>query len=87
MCGFNDDFGNDGFMDEDSFEDSFEENLETDDMCGDNSDIEDEADQTESQEDEFTAKDVFFIGGAMGWAYEEGLEERRRRELLKNRKR
>jgi hypothetical protein len=29
--------------------------------------------------DPFTATDAFFIGGAMGWAYEEGIDEGRRR--------
>ena len=32
----------------------------------------------ESDCDTFTARDAFFIGGAMGWAYEEGLDEKRR---------
>ena len=34
----------------------------------------------ESGCDTFTATDAFFIGGAMGWAYEEGLSERYRRK-------
>ena len=29
--------------------------------------------------DPFTATDAFFIGGAMGWAYEEGIDEGRRK--------
>ena len=33
----------------------------------------------ESGFDPFTATDAFFIGGAMGWAYEEGLDEERRK--------
>ena len=86
MCDFDDDFGGD-YMDEDSFEDSFEENLETDDLCGADSDIDGELDQTDSDPDDFTTKDAFYLGSAMGWAYEEGLDERRRRELLKKRKR
>jgi hypothetical protein len=83
MCGFDDDFGDD-FMDEDSFEDSLEENLATDDMCGADSDFGGEQDQTDA--DEFTAKDAFFIGSIVGNAYEEGLDERKRRELLRKRK-
>jgi len=47
----------------------------------------DEPSQDESGSDAFTGKDAFIIGGAIGWAYEEGLEERRRRKLLKNSKR
>jgi hypothetical protein len=81
MC--DDDFGDFGgdYMDEDSFEDSFEENPETDDMCGADSDLDGEQDQADS--DEFTARDTFFIGSIVGNAYEEGLDERRRRELLR----
>ena len=37
----------------------------------------------ESEDDEFTRKDAFLLGGAMGWGYEEGLEERKRRKLEK----
>jgi hypothetical protein len=29
--------------------------------------------------DRFTGKDAFILGGAMGWAYEEGRQERRKR--------
>ncbi len=35
------------------------------------------------QEDDFNAKDAFILGGAMGWAYEEGLDEAERRKLEK----
>ncbi len=44
----------------------------------------DEADDAESQNDDFTAKDAFFLGGAMGWVYEEGLDERHRKQLSKD---
>jgi hypothetical protein len=87
MCDddFGDDFGDDGFMDNDSFEDSLEENLETDDMCGADSDLANDSDQADS--DEFTARDAFFVGSIVGNAYEEDLDERRRRELLRKKKR
>jgi len=32
--------------------------------------------------DEFTARDAFFVGSIVGNAYEEGLKERRRKDLL-----
>ena len=37
--------------------------------------------------DLFTATDAFFIGGAMGWAYEEGIDEGRRRSHKRKRRR
>ena len=69
-----DDFGENGFTDDDSFEDSLEG--EMDEPFADVPDHEDEPDKAESQDNDLTAKDPFFIGGAMGFAYEEGLEER-----------
>ena len=36
--------------------------------------------ESESQEDDFTARDAFFLGAAMGFAYEEGLKKRKRRK-------
>ena len=44
------------------------------------SDLDDEPDNAESQDDDFTAKDAFILGGAMGFAYDEGLSERKRRK-------
>ena len=84
MCDFFDDyednFDNDDFMDEDSFEDSLEG--EMDEPFTDDTELEDKPDQPESQGDDLTI-DPFFIGGAMGFAYEEGVEESRRKRLLK----
>jgi len=77
---FDDDFDE---MDEDSFEESFEEEMEIDDTVEAVTELDDEPEQAESEDDEFTAKDAFFLGSAMGWAYEEGLEERKRRKLEK----
>jgi hypothetical protein len=76
-----DDFGENGFTDDDSFEDSLEG--EMDEPFADEPDHEDEPDEAESQDDHFTAKDAFILGGAMGFAYEEGVEERRRKRLSK----
>jgi hypothetical protein len=64
-------------MDEDSFEDSLEG--EIDEPFTDDAELEDKPDQAESQDDDLTV-DPFFIGGAMGFAYEEGLRERKRRK-------
>jgi len=80
---FDDDFDEGEFMDEDSFEESFEEELEIDDTLDGDNKSDDEPEQAESEEDKFTAKDAFFLGSAMGWAYEEGMEERKRRNLEK----
>ena len=80
----NDDF-DDGFdeMDEDSFDDSHEENFEMDDTLEGDSGIEGETAGDDIHDADFTAQDAFFLGGAMGFAYEEGLEERKRRKLEK----
>jgi hypothetical protein len=84
-----DDFENEEFMDNDSFEDrldgakdnleDFEDLTEPDDELLDDSDVEGES----QPEDEFTAKDAFIIGGAMGYAYHEGRRERKRRKRKK----
>ena len=77
---FEDDFYNDDFMDEDSFEESLEG--EMDEPFTDDTELDDKPEQVESQDDELTV-DPFIIGGAMGFAYEAGVEERRRKRLLK----
>jgi hypothetical protein len=76
-----DDFGENGFTDEDSFEDNLEG--EFDEPFADEPDHEDEPDKAESQDDDFTAKVAFILGGAMGFAYEEGLREGKRRKRKK----
>jgi len=81
---FMDDFDDEGdFMDDNSFEDSFNDNLEPEDPLDDDSGIEAEPAGDDICGDEFTMKDAVFLGGAMGFAYEEGLEERKRRKLEK----
>ena len=71
------------FMDDDQLEDSLEEDLEMDEPCADDAEMEDKPDDAESQEDDFTAKDAFLAGSFAGWAYEEVLEQRRRKRLSK----
>ena len=79
MCDY-DDYEDDGFMDDDPFNnyddespaDDLDDNIPLGDTLGSN---------------EFTATDAFFIGGAMGWAYEEGLTERHESKKRRKRKR
>ena len=81
-----DDFENNGsneaFMDSDSFEDNLGEDLEMDESLDGDSGFDDEPTQGESEDDELTV-DPFIVGGAMGFAYEEGLEEQKRRKRKK----
>ena len=74
MCDF---FEDDDFMDEDSFEDSLEG--EMDETFAADTELDAESDEAESKCDELTV-DPFLIGGAMGFAYEQGLRERKRRK-------
>ena len=79
-----DDFDEGEFMDDDSFEDGFDENFESEDLSNDDSGIEEEPTGDDMCEDDIAMEDAVFIGGTMmGWAYEEGLEEGRRRKLEK----
>jgi len=73
----------DDFDDGDSFEDSFDEDFEAENSLDDDSGIEGETTEDDIHNHEFTGQDAFFLGSAMGWAYEEGLEERKRRKLEK----
>jgi len=83
MDDFFDDFDDGDFNDDDSFEDSSDENLETEDSLDDGPEMSDEPDEADLHDDGFTAREAFFFGSAMGWAYEEGLEEAERRKLEK----
>ena len=73
MEDFHDDFDGE-FMDDEPFEDDIEEVF-------DESEVENSLDDESEIDDDFTGKDAFILGGAMGWAYEEGLEEKERRKL------
>jgi len=78
MCDFEDDFGENGFTDDDSFEDSIEG--EIDEPFSGDTEKNDEPNGAESQDDDFTVKDAFIIGGAFGFGYEQGLRGRKRRQ-------
>ena len=81
---FDDDSGDDShFMDGDSIEDSFDDDFGPEDSSDDDSGIEIEPIGDEMCYNEFTVKDAVILGSAMGWAYEEGLEEAERRKLEK----
>ena len=85
MCDFNDDYGefeDDGFMD-DEMEDSYGEHL--DDYEPEEALIEDNPVRDEPDCDRFTGRDAFILGGTMGWAYEEGLEDGRRERRKRRR--
>jgi hypothetical protein len=62
------------------FEDEFPEDLEMDDPFSDESERESEPDEAESHDDDFTAKDAFILGGAIGWAFERGLRAQKRKK-------
>ena len=75
-------FGDDYFQDDSVNEDSFEDNLEAemDEPLTGDAELEGEPIEAESEDYDFTVKDAFFLGGAMGFGYEQGLRERRRRK-------
>ena len=81
MDDFFDDF-DDGFEDGDFMDDS-DGDFETDDPFENDNGIEENPIE-DICDDEITMEDAVFIGGTMmGWAYEEGIEECRRRRLEK----
>lgn len=73
----------DDFDDDEFFEDSFDEDTEMSEPSAGDPLQEDEPEQADSQDDEFTTKEAFFLGSAFGFAYEEGLRERKRRKRKK----
>ena len=71
-------------MDDDNFEDSFDEDTEMDEPFAGDPEFDNEPYETDSQNDEFKARDAFIlVGGAMGFAYEVGLRERKRSKRKK----
>jgi hypothetical protein len=77
-----DDF-NDGFDDGDFMDDS-DGDFGMDDPSDEDSGIEEEPTGDHKCDDEITVEDAVFLGGTMmGWAYEEGIEEGKRRKLEK----
>ena len=83
MDDFYDDFDEGEYMEGDNFEDQFDDNLEQEDCFEDDPENGAEPEEVESHEDSFSASEAFMFGIAMGWAYEEGLEEAERRKLEK----
>ena len=78
MCDFDEDFDDgDSFENEfnDEFMDDTDDGFSTDDSESDDSDA-----------DEFTVRDAFLVGSIVGNAYEEGLDERERRRLLRKKR-
>ena len=67
----------DEFEPEESFEDEVESKIDEEPM------IESEPIQDEPECDRFTGTKAFILGGARGWAYEDGMEEKERRRLEK----
>jgi hypothetical protein len=82
MDDYFDDFDDGDFNDDDSFDDSSDEYFEAEDSSDEDLEMGDEANESESH-DNFTVRDAFILGGAMGFAYEEGLEEAERWKLEK----
>ena len=82
MEDFFDNFDDGEFMDDDSMEDSFDDDFGSEDSLDHSPEIEDES-TDDVCDDEFTMKGAVILGSAMGWAYEEGLEEAERRKLEK----
>jgi len=81
MDDFYDDF-EDGFDDDDFMDDS-DGDFEAEDSLDDDGGIEEGPIGNDMHDDEFTLKDGVILGSAMGWAYEDGLEEAKRRKLEK----
>ena len=73
----------DDYDEGDCFEDDPDDGFEMDDPLDDGDGIEAEPTGDDICDDEFTTKDAVILGSAMGWAYEEALEERKRRKLEK----
>jgi len=68
---------------EDIFDDNIEEDLEMSEPFDGDSMQEDEPEQAESQDGDFTGRDAFFLGSFFGFAFEEGLRERKLRKRKK----
>ena len=51
-----------------------------DDPLDGDSECDAEPNQAESQDDDFTTEDAFFLGSAIGFRYEEGLRKQKRRK-------
>jgi len=63
-----------------SHKDEYDADEEMDDSLDGDSECDAEPNPAESQNDDFTTEDAFYLGGAIGFGYEEGLRERKRRK-------
>ena len=72
-----------GNFDHNYFIDDSDDDFEMDDPLDEDSEIEEETTGDDIRDDEFTMKEAVILGSVMGWAYEEGLEEGKRRKLEK----
>jgi hypothetical protein len=79
---FDDDFDAGEFMDDDSFEDQLDSKFESEDQLDQEDPIENDPLNDDDDNDKFDIEDSFILGGAIGLAYEAGLNERERRRLL-----
>jgi hypothetical protein len=79
---FDDDFDEGEFMDDDSFEDQLDSKFESEDLLDQEDPIENDPLNDDDDNDKFDIEDSFILGGAMGFAYEAGLNEREQRRLL-----
>ena len=79
---FSDDFGDD-FNGNGDFMDDSGGDFGPEDSLDDDSGIEDDLTGDDIHDDEFTMKDAVILGSAMGWAFDEGLEEGKRRKFEK----
>ena len=80
---FDDDFDEGEFMDDDSFEDQLDSEFESDNPLEHEDPIEHGSFDDDDDDEKFDIEDAFILGGAMGLAYEAGLNEREQRRLLK----
>ena len=80
MCDFSDDFDD---FDEDSFKDAYDDDFEMEEAAENDLESAGEATNGNTCEDKFTVEDSAILGGAMSYAFEEGLRERKRRKLKK----
>ncbi len=83
---FDNDFEEGEFMDDNSFEDPLDNEFEPDNPLDQVDPIENKSQNDNEDNEKFDMEDSFILGGAMGLAYEAGLNEAERRRLLKKHK-
>ena len=88
MC-FNDDFDFDGYDDYDGVDDDFSEDMFEEEFEPEFDELETENDEpfapeSEDPESAFGFREVFILGGILGQAYEEALDEKEQRDKKDN---